>query len=240
MKRRLKNILKLSPIALSKNHLYDIQTSKILRKCLFAGSNCIDVGCYKGEILDRILKFAPHGIHYGVEPIPNLYQKLENKYRKYEDCRILNCAASNTEEESSFNYVVSNPSYSGLLKRDYDNPSELDKSIRVRTDLLDNLIPESLKIDLIKIDVEGAELQVLEGAKRIISSYKPIVIFEFGLGASEHYSTTPEKIFNYFSTKGLKVSTLGRFLKKRNSLTLEDLKKNYDERINYYFIGYEE
>jgi len=44
---------------------------------------------------------------------------------------------------------------------------------------LDSLLPDMPTVDLIKIDVEGHELQVLRGAADLISQHRPLVIFEF-------------------------------------------------------------
>ncbi|MCZ2442868.1 MAG: FkbM family methyltransferase [Flavobacteriales bacterium] len=151
---------------------------------------------------------------------------------------MLNLAASNSTGVSDFNYVMSNPSYSGLKKRDYDNPREKDTTIRVKTDLLDNVIPKDISIDLIKIDVEGAELQVLEGAIEIIEKNKPIIIFEHGIGASNHYGTTPAKLFDFFSKVSMKVSTLDNYLTNKKPLTKSEFEKQYYDRLNYYFIAH--
>lgn len=239
MKEFLKKLLKLSPIALSKNQQYDIQTEKILKRCLKADSNCIDVGCFKGEILDLMLKYAPRGQHFACEPIPAQFEYLQKKYANQPNCTLLNYAASKQTGTSSFNYVVSNPPYSGLVKRDYDKAEEQDTSIEVKTDLLDNLIPEELRIDLIKIDVEGAERWVLEGAHALISRHKPIVIFEHGLGASEHYDTKPEQVFAYFAGKDMHISTLGDFLNHRsNPFTQAAFERQFYDKLNYYFVAY--
>jgi len=238
MKEFLKRLLKLSPVPLSKNHLYDLQTRKILNLCLRPDSNCIDVGCHKGEILDLILNESPNGVHYGFEPIPKFYQFLSEKYLHRENCRIVNCAISNRTGTSSFNYVTSNPSYSGLLKRSYDRPKEKDTEIVVDTCLLDEVIPEDLRVDLIKIDVEGAELGVLEGANRILSEFKPIVIFEHGLGASDIYETTPNDIFSLFEKFGMHISTLSAYLRSQSSLSCADFDLQYHNSINYYFVAH--
>lgn len=238
MKELIKSILKLSPIALSKNHLYDIQTKKILKTAIPKNANCVDIGCFKGEILDLMLHYAPDGHHIGVEPIPEFFNALREKYKNTDNCKVVNYAASNTQSTSSFNYVVSNPSYSGLIKRDYDKANEEDTSIEVKTELLDHLIPEDTRVDLIKIDVEGAELRVLEGAKRIISTYQPLVVFEHGLGASNHYDATPEKVFHYFQQFGMGISTLTGYLNKSAALSEDDFHKQYHDKINYYFIAH--
>ncbi len=233
----LKKLVKRSPIALSKNHLYDIQTRKIIKR-LRKNSNCIDVGCYKGEILDLILDAAPDGQHFGIEPLPIQYKMLSTKYERFSNCTVLNYAASDVKGESSFNYVISNPPYSGLLKRDYDRPEESDSTITVKTDLLDNLVPENLGIDFIKIDVEGAELLVLRGASELIAKNRPIVVFEHGLGASNYYDSTPDKIYDYFISRDMFVSNLSCFLKNRAYLSCEELEEQYFNKRNFYFVAH--
>ena len=238
MKEMLKRLLKLSPIPLSKNHRYDLQTNKILNRCLAPDSNCVDVGCFKGEILDLMLNKSPSGVHYGIEPIPKFYKYLSDKYQAASNCHIVNCAASNHKGTSSFNYVTSNPSYSGLLKRNYDRPNEQDTEITVETCLLDDIIPAELRIDLIKIDVEGAELRVLEGAGRILSDFQPVVIFEHGLGASDIYGNTPGDVFSLFGKYNMKISTLSAYLKNQAPLARAQFETQYRDSINYYFIAH--
>lgn len=237
MKELLKKILKRSPIALSKNHRYDKQTKRIIQY-LPRNSNCIDVGCHKGEILDLLRERAPHGIHFGIEPVPILHENLVEKYRNDTNCKILEFAASNATDTVEFNYVISNPAYSGILKRDYDKPCEKDTKICVQTRILDSVIPNEVRIDFIKIDVEGAELQVLEGCRAIIERDRPIIIFEHGLGASNHYGTTPEKIYAFFKSVNLRISNLGSFLARKESLTEAEFNRQYHNRQDYYFVAH--
>ena len=237
LKDRVKAILKSSPIGFSKNHRYDLQTKRIFTSRLESCSNCIDVGCHKGEILDQIIHSAPDGTHYGFEPIPTLYENLRKKYSKHRKVHIVDCALSDQSGTSTFNYVVSNPSYSGLEKRKYDRPHEEDTEITVRVEMLDNIIPEDLRIDLIKIDVEGGELGVLNGARKIMDRDKPIVIFEHGIGAADYYKSTPDQVFDYFAEFDMAVYNLDSFLKRKAPLGKEALRTQFEEGENYYFIA---
>lgn len=233
----IKKIVKKLPIAFTKNQKYDAQTLKILRKIAHAQMNAIDVGCHKGEVLDTILKLAPQGQHYCFEPLPDLFQGLLNK--KYpSNCHFYDIALSYEKGETSFNYVISNPSYSGLLKRQYDRPHEEDTLITVKTDLLDNIIPSDLSVEFIKIDVEGAEMLVLKGAKNTITRCRPIIIFEFGLGASDVYGTQPKQIFNFFKECGLNVSLMKHWLENKPPLSMEAFEEQFYTSKNYYFIAY--
>ena len=233
----IKSLIKKLPIAFTKNQLYDAQTVKILKKICRPDSNCIDVGCHKGEMLDLILKFAPKGQHDCFEPLPDLYTGLIQK--KYPpNCYFHEVALSRESGTTSFNYVVSNPSYSGILRRRYDRPNEEDTIITVRTELLDNIIPSDKMINFIKIDVEGAEMLVLEGAQKTINRCKPIIVFEHGLGASDVYGTTPRQIFNFFEKNNMHISLMSDWLSSKPPLSIEAFESQFNNSKNYYFIAH--
>lgn len=238
LKGAIKRFLKSLPIAFTQNQRYDRQTRRVIRKVCGARSNCLDIGCHKGEIMDLFLHYAPQGTHYGFEPIPALYGDLVNKYAGLPNCHLLDIALSDKKGTSSFNYVVSNPSYSGLLKRNYDHPNERDTLITVRTERLDDVLPRDMPVALVKIDVEGGEILVLRGAIETLTRCKPVVIFEHGLGASELYGATPEQIFDLFQQCGMKVSLMRRFLKQQPPLTRDEFARHYYRKWNYYFIAY--
>lgn len=238
LKALIKRFLKSLPFAFTQNQRYDRQTRRVIRAVCRPDSNCLDVGCHKGEILDLFLHFAPQGTHYGFEPIPGLFEGLTKKYAGAKNCHLLDIALSEKKGTSSFNYVVSNPSYSGLLKRHYDHPNEQDTLITVRTEKLDDVLPSDFRVDLLKIDVEGGEMLVLRGAMQTLARCKPVVIFEHGLGASELYGATPEQIHALFLQCGMGVSLMRRFLKNQPPLTKEEFAAHYYQKRDYYFIAY--
>lgn len=237
MKDFLKKLLKALPVAFTKNQRYDRLTKRVIAKVCQPTSNCADVGCHKGEILDLLMLAAPQGQHYGFEPIPVLFQNLKEKYGRLEGCHILDIALSNRAGTSSFNYVVSNPSYSGLLKRNYDRANEEDTQITVRTEKLDEVWPADLRLDVLKIDVEGGEQMVLEGAVSLLTRWKPTIIFEHGLGASEVYGSTPEQVFALLESCGLRIFLLENFLAGGASMTAAEFARQFYERRNYYFVA---
>lgn len=239
MKDFLKKILKALPFAFTKNQRYDRLTERVISKVCRPASNCADVGCHKGEILDLFLVAAPQGQHFGFEPIPILFQNLKEKYADRTNCHFHDIALSNQQGSSSFNYVVSNPSYSGLLRRHYDRPNEEDTQITVSTEKLDDVWPADLRLDVLKIDVEGGEQLVLEGAKQTITRWKPTIIFEHGLGASDIYGSTPEQVFALLENCGMRIFLLENFLADAAPLDAAGFSKQFYERSNYYFVACE-
>jgi FkbM family methyltransferase len=238
LKEMLKRLLDLLPFAVTKNQLYDRHTRRILKKAMSNSTCAVDVGCHKGEIMDLFVKFAPEGYHFGFEPIPDFYQALIIKYTGSK-VTIYDYALGDSAGSTSFNYVKSNPAYSGIKKRKYDRPEEEDIEIQVKIKRMDELIPADKRIGVIKIDVEGAELGVLKGAEKIIARDKPLIIFEHGLGAADVYGTSPDTIFKLIcETYGMNLSTLSGWLKGETPLNEATFRGYFESGDEYYFIAY--
>ena len=88
---------------------------------------------------------------------------------------------------------------------------------------------------MIKIDVEGAELEVLKGAKKIIEKFHPIIVFEHGLGASDHYNTSPEDILSFFDDHQYQLFTLQGFIADEPALLRNEFIDFYLTNKKYYF-----
>jgi len=221
---------------LTKNLEYDRLTIKIMSQTIQPKSNCVDVGCHKGEILDIILKLAPNGNHYAFEPIPIFFEHLKHKYSSH--VSVYPYALADKEEYTTFQFVKNAPAYSGIKKRKYDVENPDIEEINVELKKLDEIIPADVAIDFIKIDVEGAELGVLQGAKNILIKNKPVIIFEFGLGASDFYNTKPVDIYNLLVDEiGLQIYTLKGWLANDKGLSLTELKNLFNANKEYYFIA---
>lgn len=162
----------------------------LLAFALTEDANCIDIGAHKGAVLAEIVRVAPFGKHIAYEPLPLLHKDLVNRFPSV-DVRL--AAVSNEETETSFIHVKNLPTHSGLREIAYPVQPLVENMI-VRTETLDGSLPAGYTPTLIKIDVEGAERQVIEGAIETISKCRPIVVFEHG-DKSVPYGTQPCHIF---------------------------------------------
>lgn len=223
-----------------RNWDYDVQTIKIMESVLASDSNCVDIGCYSGGLLSEIERISPEGTHYAFEPLPDMHEKLLNKYKSKPKITILNCALSDVEGHLKFQYVRSNPSYSGLRRRVYDNPDEdiLEIESEVRT--LDNVLPQDLPIHFIKIDVEGAEYDVMKGAERTIKKHQPAIVFEYDYAGASVYNGDPSSMYSFLVNEcGLRIFNLDRWLEHRegNGLDEDSFINQYHEKVHYYFLA---
>ncbi len=222
---------------LTKNLEYDRLTRFIMNRVIKVDSNCIDVGCHKGEILQNIIKLSPKGKHFAFEPIPLFFNKLTQDFAN--QVSIFPYALSDKNGQSGFQFVRNAPAYSGLKTRKYNIKKPNIKEIEVETRTLDNVIPDDIQINFIKIDVEGGEMGVLKGGKRLLKKYKPTIIFEFGKGAADFYGTRPSDLYKLLTDEiGLKVSSLKSFTRNNKPLTLQDFENYYRSNKEYYFIAH--
>lgn len=166
-------------------------------------SNCIDVGAHHGAILRHMVEFAPQGRHIAYEPLPELAQRLQ---RAFPQVDVRNRALSDGPGVETFCRVKLDPARSGLHPLDHA-PNEIEE-LRVTVEALDSSLPADYVPALLKIDVEGAEQRVLEGAIRTIVTHKPLVVFEHQ-SSSRFYGARPDDIFGLLCDRaGLRIFDL--------------------------------
>jgi len=163
----------------------------VLAATLRAASNCIDVGAHKGAVLASMARLAPQGRHLAFEPIPALAARLRESFPSVD---VREMALADRSGRSSFTVVANDQGYSGLRPRSYPFDA-VTEDIQVDVGRLDDCVPDGYVPTLIKIDVEGGEAGVLRGGFGTISTHRPTILFEHGVGAAEHYGTTPGEVF---------------------------------------------
>ena len=220
-------------------HYYDEQTYNVMSRVLRPDSNCLDIGCHRGEILRDMLHFAPDGTHIGFEPIPSLYRELVASFDAMPLVSFVHCALSEADGVTTFQHVRTNPGYSGMRRRQYDRDERV-REIEVPMRMLDRVIPGDARVDFMKIDVEGAELQVLRGAVRTIARCRPTIVFEHGLGAADYYGTTPEMVFDLLVDEcGLRIFVMADWLQSavEKPLDRSGFVDQFMSQRNYYFMA---
>ena len=152
---------------------------------------CIDVGAYFGVY--TIVSFLSGAKEvYAIEPNPNVFKNLLSNLEingLQREVTCLNFAVGEENCDSSLLAMPNRPLSSGahidLGSREnivYDSNFRRYKSVsigNVQVKPLDCMLEiTKSRIDLIKIDVEGYELLVLNGAERILREHQPVLIIE--------------------------------------------------------------
>jgi FkbM family methyltransferase len=155
-------------------------------------ANVVDVGAHEGAFIAEVLAIAPRGHHIAYEPLPEPAQSLT---RRFPSLDVRKSALSDSEGTSSFVWVVDAPAMSGFRRRTYPGHPRTQE-IEVNSTTLDLDLPDGYVPALVKIDVEGAELQVLRGARETLRRHRPTIAFEHGIGGADHYGTRPADVFS--------------------------------------------
>jgi len=117
--------------------------------------------CWEAEIYLQLYKNAKI---YIFEPVSEFFDIIKQKYGSNPRCELHNIAISNIVGDIYF-YRTSSPGSDSIYPVIENNNSGYSfKSvfkIKVKSDKLENIIKEN--IDLLSIDVQGAELEVLKG-----------------------------------------------------------------------------
>jgi FkbM family methyltransferase len=165
---------------------------RLIAFLLRPADNCIDVGANAGALLAEMVRVAPDGAHVAFEPIPHLAAEIAQRFPCVE---VREAAASNHFGESTFSHVRAAEGWSGLKFRPLPTGEDGDViELTVKLEPIDDVVDPERPIALVKIDVEGAEQQVIEGALRTLTSHRPALVFEHGLGSANEFGTEPDDI----------------------------------------------
>ena len=187
---------------------------------------CFDVGSNIGYFSLLFSSLAPKGEVHSFEPIKQNIKLLQKSARlnKFKNIYVNNMALSNFSGSSFFS-ISSDSAFSSFKNtgRIVESKKSLVRVAKIDSYLKEKKIP---RVDILKIDVEGAEKLVLEGAKTTLSNRnkKPrIILIELFQQNLNSYDYTVEEIIKYlnsFGYKGFTIDGSGSKLLKINAKSL--------------------
>lgn len=152
------------------------------------GNIVFDVGANIGMWSKKILSSIPNIKVYSFEPVGELFEILKNNLSNYTGINIHNIAISDKQSIRNFYYYNKSLETSGLSSfyrrplPEYLNEME-PVELEIKTETLDSFCEEFdiARIDYLKIDTEGGELDVLKGAESLLQKKLVVAIqFEYG------------------------------------------------------------
>lgn len=162
-----------------------------LRRHVRRGAVVCDVGANKGSFLFWLAQWSAPGRVIAFEPQPDLAAMLARLCDRFALAnvtieRAAVCAQSGT---SAFFVPDGHAPCASLLP-----PAGPATPLSVATVTLDDYLGDAADVAAIKIDVEGAELDVLRGARDTLRRCHPLVIVE-----CDRHTTTPDNIHATFA-----------------------------------------
>lgn len=157
----------------------------------------IDVGANYGVYS---FLFSLHSDHViAVEPHPRLADRLKRLLPP--SVNVLNIAASNEDGVSELHIpTVDGTEIHSRSSLEADvNREMVNRTVRVEKRRLDRLPLGGRLVAVIKIDVEGHELNALQGLADILEKSKPTIIVE---SEARHHAGAPYDVFDFLETFG--------------------------------------
>lgn len=183
---------------------YEPATSSVMAALLKRGDSVVDVGANVGYFTLLAAKYVGStGQVLSFEPLRKTRESLQMNLRlnAVSNCQVSDVALSNCQEEARF--FVGPPSHTGVSSL---RPiAQSFEAIRVRTARMDEMLRNDYRVDLIKIDVEGAEWHVLDGMRGVIERWSPNVILEVSPKYLEGMGRATEDLDRLFRVAGYRL-----------------------------------
>lgn len=146
------------------------------------GDTVVDIGACIGDTsVPMAMKVGDKGNVIAIEALPQNAECLRLNLKKFPNCRVIEKAMSNQCGEITF-WTHPAPT-GGSLEHGYGR----NKPVRVLTDTLNNVL-DDIHVDFLKVDVQGAEVEVLQGASKVLKNIPKIVV-------ETHYRLSPFKTY---------------------------------------------
>ncbi len=142
-----------------------------------------DIGANIGQtafnMFQKQTKKGMNPIVYAFEPFPGTFEKFKTNLSLNPEIKEIHALNLGLSNQKGVLHMGHNGANSGAFRMTMDTQN----SISVPVTSVDEFVSEHqiAHIDFIKIDVEGYELHVLEGAMKSIEKFKPRLIFEYSV-----------------------------------------------------------
>lgn len=170
----------------AKTHNSEIRLSKFLIRNLKEGQEFMDVGVHFGFFSLLAAKLTgKEGKVTSIEASPEMFAIFQENCQSVNTIKALNIAASSESKMINFfEFPILFSEYNTLFPEQYATEKWYQKrkgrKVFIQAHPLDKIIKsEQLSPSLIKIDVEGAELDVLQGLSSYLQSHAPTIVMEY-------------------------------------------------------------
>ncbi|MBU1132777.1 FkbM family methyltransferase [Patescibacteria group bacterium] len=200
---------------------------KNFKNVIKPGMTVLDIGANSGTFTYFVSTMVgDEGKVYAFEPEPANYKALDRlvKSKNLQNVKTYNVALSSKQGTETLFVDKLSPGSHSFAE---DNLISATKNgIEVQTTTLDSVLAANGRVDIIKIDVQGAEGMVFEGGQKLLQQEGPISIFlEFWPGGMKKLGTDPIRFLQSFTDNGFNISILDKGSDGKVRVTIKDIEK---------------
>lgn len=182
----------------------------LLNKILTSGMTFIDVGANIGlYTLFASKKVGEEGTVVAIEPSNREFQRLKmnSEANVLTNVRLLQVAISNSQTTAELLVATEeNSGHNTLGAFGYDSVLPQGRE-RVRIERLDDIVQQERlqRVDVIKMDIEGAEFYALQGAADTLTQFRPVLLLELSDRTLEHQGCSSKRVWEYLTQAGYRI-----------------------------------
>ena len=191
-------------------------TSSLICEILRNGGDFVDVGANIGwytVIGASILQKS--GMVYSIEPNPDVLPVLHRNIEGMENITVFETSVGLRNGRADF-FLTADTVNSGLYPGPFS--SNLSTKIEVAIDCLDTLIANPGRVRVVKIDVQGDEIDVLRGAEKVLEKKDLTLICEWAPEWMRNTGADPDFLPVYLREMGFELSIIDEWLGRRMSI----------------------
>jgi FkbM family methyltransferase len=194
---------------------YEKDNYSFLQKTVKPGMHILDIGAHLGLFSVASSQLTgPKGNIICFEPTPGTYAVLKETLRLNHTSNVTALQAAVSNKEGTATFYVSGTA--GCNSNSLVNNKQ-SSSYEVRLVTIDGIVKEySLQPSLIKIDAEGAELDVLKGGIKTFRDLKPILILGLHPDFIVQKGDSLEAIWDLLQQQGYEVEMEGKIMTKND------------------------
>ncbi len=169
----------------------------------------LDVGAKIGQTAFNMIrtqqKKGLNPVVHAFEPYPRTFDKLETNRKLNPEAPLKTYNLGLGTQKGTLHMAQHSPLNSGGFRM----TDSVENSVSVAVTSIDDFVVENgiSTIDFIKIDVEGFEVQVIEGAKKTLEAFRPVLVFEYSLQNIRNQNGNIEEILTYLTDLNYRVAT---------------------------------
>jgi FkbM family methyltransferase len=192
--------------------VWEPQSIQAVADHLSPSATFIDVGAHIGYYsLKAAIMVGPNGHVISVEPNPQTLPKLRANIEASEAHAVSVWPVACAQSESTLQFYAapeSNTGESSLSKENASQEGAAPVAYSVPARPLDAIVKEAKldRVDVIKIDVEGAEFEVLKGAAKTLDDYRPVLIIELMPNQLKSMGTSIDEVNQFLASHGYTAS----------------------------------
>ena len=210
------------------NWEYEKEEREMLFSLAKDGDTFFDIGANAGLYSISFAQRFPNSSVYAFEPIPDTVEELRKNIRHNQVNGITIChyGLSDTFATAKFYFPPSDSGANAMFPiGDGFGPTI---TVQAWVYPLDHLCSDKFGPNIIKCDVEGAELLVLKGGYRTIEKYKPIIQCEMLRKWAKRFNYHPNDIIDFLGQYGYHCFTLrdGK-LERFETMTEDTIETNF-------------